>query len=39
MNSWHVDERSLRAYAERELVALERASVEAHVMGCGTCRS
>ncbi|MEP1124879.1 MAG: zf-HC2 domain-containing protein [Ilumatobacter sp.] len=38
MNSWHVDERALRAYAERELVALERASVEAHVMGCGSCR-
>ena len=27
MNSWHVDERALRAYAERDLVALERASV------------
>ena len=38
MSSWHVDEPALRAYASRELEALQRASVEAHVMGCGICR-
>jgi hypothetical protein len=39
MNPWHVDEHALRAYAARELDALPRASVEAHVMGCTTCRT
>ena len=38
MSSWHVDERVLRAYAALELEVIQRASVEAHVMGCGACR-
>lgn len=38
MSPWHVDERVLQAYAARELRTLERASVEAHVMACATCR-
>lgn len=39
MSAWHVDEPAMRAYAARELEALQRASVETHVIGCGSCRS
>lgn len=38
MNPWHVDARSLRAYAAQELGTLERASVDAHVTRCDVCR-
>lgn len=38
MSAWHVDDRSLRSYAARELGTIERASVEAHVTRCETCR-
>ena len=38
MSPWHVDDSALQAYAAQELSTLERASVEAHVMRCDTCR-
>ena len=35
----HVDEGTLHAYLERELPSAERATLEAHLAGCATCRA
>lgn len=39
MSGWHVDESALTGFVARRLEPLERSSVEAHLMGCITCRS
>ena len=38
MKDWHADEGMLRSYAEQRVGALQRASIEAHLMACQTCR-
>lgn len=38
VEEWHVDERVWRAYAAGTLDAVDEASVDAHITGCGTCR-
>src|SRR6266446_1305810 len=35
----HVDEGTLHAYLDRELPSAERATLEAHLAGCATCRA
>lgn len=37
--SWHVDAALLERYAGRTLDHVRAASVEAHLLGCGSCRS
>lgn len=39
MTDWHVEPAVLDAYLARGLGELQRASVEAHVMRCATCRA
>ena len=39
MSSWHVGEGALAAYVDRSLDGVHRASVEAHLTRCASCRS
>lgn len=38
MNSWHVGEGALAAYVDRSLDGVQRASIEAHLARCASCR-
>jgi anti-sigma factor RsiW len=39
MSTWHVGEGALAMYLDRSLDAVQRASVEAHLMRCAACRA
>ena len=38
MSSWHIGEGVLAAYVDRGLDGVQRASVEAHLARCDSCR-